>query len=116
METFRFATLYFSFFISIPLRYNLECRQDILQKRNTHISIPLRYNLEIVGIGAEPTEADFNSTKVQFGVFQSLREHRASLISIPLRYNLEKTTFEIGDLIPFSISIPLRYNLESCEV
>ena len=56
--------------ISIPLRYNLETENFFMDSREDVISIPLRYNLEW---GAENTicgeDADFNSTKVQFGVY-----------------------------------------------
>ena len=54
--------------ISIPLRYNLECRDRDRSTDVLRISIPLRYNLEWFTINER--DAGF-------------------AISIPLRYNLE---------------------------
>ena len=98
------------------------------------ISIPLRYNLESDFASFFPTRITyFNSTKVQFGVSirSKLRIKRRYFNSTKVQFgekgkaemslrasNFNSTkvqfgdTFEVGDLIPFSISIPLRYNLE----
>ena len=77
--------------ISIPLRYNLEVKDQYKRLKSFAISIPLRYNLEprpIILI--EYKTSNFNSTKVQFGDPFAIRYSKANNISIPLRYNLER--------------------------